>query len=77
MPKKPITCFFMLDLRFKSLCFILFYIVCEGVAIVEEYDNRSLYPRFIKCHDHLHLLLESKVDCANPTIGENYSLDFF
>jgi hypothetical protein len=67
----------MLDFRFKSLCFISFYVICEGVAIVEEYDNRSLYLRFIKCHDHLHLVLESKVDCANPTVGENDSLNLF
>jgi hypothetical protein len=58
----------MLDLRFKSLCFMSFYIICEGVAIVEEYDNKFLYPRFIKCHDHLHLVSESKVDYANPTV---------
>jgi len=73
--KKPIICFFMLNLRFKSLCFISSYIVYEGVAIVEKYDNRSLHPMFIKCHDHLHLVLKSKVDCANPTIEENHSLD--
>jgi hypothetical protein len=73
--KKPIICFFMLNLRFKSLCFISSYIVYEGVAIVEKYDNRSLHPMFIKCHDHLHLVLKSKVDCANPTIEKIHSLD--
>jgi hypothetical protein len=67
----------MLNLKFKNLCFISSYIVSEGVAVVEKYDNRSLYPMFIKCHHHLHLVLKSKVDCANPTIEENHSLDIF
>jgi hypothetical protein len=40
----------------------------KGVDIVEEYDNKSLYPMLIKCHNHSHLLLESQGDCVDPMV---------
>jgi hypothetical protein len=47
----------MLDLRFKSFCFVSSFIGREqGVSIVEEYDSKSLYLMLLKCHHHLHPL---------------------
>jgi hypothetical protein len=49
---------FMLDPRYKSLHIISSFIGKEqGVALVEEYDKKSLYPMSVKCHEHLHLLV--------------------
>jgi hypothetical protein len=31
----------------------------------------------MKCYHHFHLVVESKVCCANQTINENCSLDIF
>jgi hypothetical protein len=56
----------MLDLKLKSLYFILSYIGHEGVAIIEEYNKKSLYPMFIKCHNHLHSMLKFEVNCVDP-----------
>jgi hypothetical protein len=56
----------MLELRFKSLHLISFYIVHEKSAvIVEKYDNRPLYPILIKCYNHLHIVLEFEIGHAN------------
>jgi hypothetical protein len=50
----------MLDLRFNNLCIISSFVGREqGVAFVEEYDRKSLYPMLIKCHEHLHPLVRS------------------
>jgi hypothetical protein len=49
----------MLDPRYKKLC-IIFSFVGRGqnVALIEEYDRKSLYPKLVKkCHEHLHLLV--------------------
>jgi hypothetical protein len=65
--------FLMLDLRFESTHLVLFYIIYEEVVvIVKEYDKRSLYPMLIKCYNHLHHVLESKVGCE-----ENCNLSIF
>ncbi len=50
------TCYLlMLDLRFKSLCLIFYFIgYKKGVNIVEEYDIQSLYRMFLKCYHLLH-----------------------
>jgi hypothetical protein len=51
----------MLDLRFENLHLISFFIGHEqGVAIVEEYDERSLYLMFLKCYHHLQLVVGSE-----------------
>jgi len=48
----------MLDPKFKSLHLVSSFIGREqGVSIVEEYDNKSLYPILLKCHHHLNLLV--------------------
>jgi hypothetical protein len=49
----------------------------QGVAIVEEYDSKSLYPMLLECYHHLHHLTESKNVFANISVDEDYSLDTF
>jgi hypothetical protein len=45
--------FLMLDPRFKSLHIISSFVEREqGVALVEEYDRKPLYPMLVKCHEH-------------------------
>jgi len=50
----------MLDHKYKSLC-ILFSFVGrgQGVALIEKYDWKSLYPMLVKCYEHLHHLVRS------------------
>jgi len=68
----------MLDSRFKNICFVFSFIGREqGVAIVEEYDNKSLYPMLLKCHHHLHPLAKSESDFANINVDEDSNLDTF
>jgi hypothetical protein len=51
--------FLTLDLRFQSLHLVSSFIGCEqSKAIVEEYDNKYLFPMFLKCYYHLHPLVE-------------------
>jgi hypothetical protein len=59
--KKSHNMFLMLNFRFKSLCFILSYINYDGVTIVQEYDKKCFYTILIKCHNHLHHVLEFEV----------------
>jgi len=50
----------------------------QGVALVEDYDRKSLYPMLVKCHEHLHLLVRSKRNSINQNIFyEDYNLDIF
>jgi hypothetical protein len=35
------------------------------------------YPMLLKCHHHLHLLLESKSGIADQGVHENYNLVIF
>jgi hypothetical protein len=37
----------------------------QGVALVEKYDRRSLYPMLVKCHEHFDHLVRSKTNFAN------------
>jgi len=69
--------FLMLNFRFKSLCFISSYINYDGVTIVQEYDKKCFYTILIKCHNHLHHVLEFEVGYANPTVEKNCGLDIF
>jgi hypothetical protein len=55
----------LINLRVKNFHLVSPYIVCEGVVIVEEYDKKNLYPMFIKCHNHLHHVLEYEVGCVD------------
>jgi hypothetical protein len=61
----------MLDPKFKSLCIGSSFVGKEqGVALVEKYDKKSLYPMFVKCHEHLHLFVRFDKNCANQDIFE-------
>jgi hypothetical protein len=67
----------MLDPRFKSLNLIFFLIGCEhGVAIVEKYDRKSLFPTFLIYYHHLHPLYKVESSLAYK-IDEDRSLDIF
>jgi hypothetical protein len=56
----------MLDLRFKSLHILSSFVGKEqGVAFVEEYDRKSLYPMLVKCHEHLHPLVRLNKNFVN------------
>jgi hypothetical protein len=48
----------MLRLRFKILCIISSFVGREQcVALVKKYNRKYLYPRLVKCHEHLHPLV--------------------
>jgi hypothetical protein len=48
----------MLDPRFKSLHIISSFVGREqGIALVEKYDRKSLFPMLVKCHEHLYPLV--------------------
>jgi hypothetical protein len=56
----------MLDPKFDILCIISSFVGKEqGVALVEEYDRKTLHPMLVKCHEHLHLLVRLDRNCAN------------
>jgi hypothetical protein len=38
---------------------------------MDEYDRRTLYPMFLKCYDHLHLMIKS-IGCVNQTCDEDF-----
>jgi hypothetical protein len=68
----------MLDPRFKTHHFVSSLITCEqGKTIVEKYDKKSLFFILIKCHYHLHSLVEFERDIVNQGIEEDDSLDIF
>ncbi len=63
--------FLMLDPRFKSLCVISSFVGREkGVALVGEYDRKSLYSMLVKCHKHFHLLVRLDRNCVDQNIFE-------
>ncbi len=56
----------ILDPKFKSLCIISSFVGREqGVAFVEEYDKKTLYPMLVKCQEHLHPLVRLNRNCAD------------
>jgi hypothetical protein len=63
-----------LKFRFKNLCLISSLIGCEkDMAIIEKYDKKNLCLIFLKCHHHLHLLVESKNDFVNQRFDEYHT----
>jgi hypothetical protein len=65
----------MLDPRFKSLSLVSSLIGKEQVAsIVEEYDQRSLFPMLLRCYHILHLMAKFRL-VANMQTNEKNSLD--
>jgi len=71
--------FLMLNLRYKNLCIVSSFVGKEqGVVLVEEYDNKSLYPMLVKCHEHLHPLVRSNFFFVDQDIFyHDYNLDIF
>jgi hypothetical protein len=68
---------FILDPRFKSLKLIFSFIVHKyGVAIIKEYDRKSLFSIFFKSYHRLHSLfeVESSFICK---VDEGNILDIF
>jgi hypothetical protein len=58
--------FLLLDPRFKSLHIIFSFIGREQrVALVKEYDRKTLYSLLVKCHEHSHPLVRLNRNCAN------------
>lgn len=42
--------------------------------IIEEYDKKSLCSMLLKCHHHLHSLIELESELVNKKIDEDYNL---
>ncbi len=62
----------MLDPRFKSFRIISSFVKKEqGVALVKEYDRKSLYPMLVKCHEHLHPMVRLDTNCIDQDIFEH------
>jgi hypothetical protein len=67
----------MLDPIFKNLCLVFSFVGREEcVSIVDEYDRKTLYPMLLKCHHHLHPMIEY-VECVNKIGDEDSNLDIF
>jgi hypothetical protein len=67
-----------LDPRFKILYLVSSLIGREqGKAIVEEYDQKTLFFMFLKCYYHLHPLVESKRGVVDERVEEDMSLNIF
>jgi hypothetical protein len=69
----------MLDLEFKNFCIKSSFVGKEqGVALIEEYDRKSLYLMLVKCHEHLHPLVRLDTNYVDQDIFEHdYNLDIF
>ncbi len=51
---------------------------CEqGKAIVEECDQKYLFPMILKCYFHFNPLVESERGVVDQRVEENRSLDIF
>ncbi len=56
----------MLNPRFKSLRIKSSFVGREqGIALVEEYDRKSLHLMLVKCHEHLHPLVKLDMNYVN------------
>jgi hypothetical protein len=69
----------MLGLKYKSLHIVSSFVRKEqGVALVEEYDKKSLYPILVECHEHPHPLVRLKTNYTNQDIfNQDCCLDIF
>ncbi len=62
----------MLDPRFETHRFVSSLINHEqGKTIVEEYNKKSSFSMLIKCHYHLHVVVEFERDIVNQGIEED------
>ncbi len=54
------------------------FIDCEqDISIVEECNNKILYPMLVKCYHHLHPLIDNGSAFTKEKIVENCNLDIF
>jgi hypothetical protein len=61
----------MLNPRFKSHHIVSSFVGREQVvALIEEYDRKSLYPMLVKCHEHLYPLVGLNRICVDQDIFE-------
>jgi hypothetical protein len=68
----------ILDLRFKNLCLVSSFIGCEQqVTIVEEHNERSLYPMLLKSYHHLHPMVGFENEFVEQIVNADYNLDIF
>jgi len=49
----------------------------QGNSIIEEYDNFFWFPMLLKCHYHMHLLVESERGVVDQRVEKNNNLDIF
>ncbi len=58
--------FLMLDPGFKNFRIVSSFVRREqGVAFVEKYDRKTLYPMLVKCYEHLHPLVRLDRNCVD------------
>ncbi len=68
--------YLILDPRLKNLCLMSSFIGLEfSKAIVEENDNKTLYPMLSKCYYHLHPLFKNVT--IDQGVDENCDLNIF
>ena len=69
----------MLDHKYKSLRIVSSFVGREqGVALVEEYDKKSLYLMLVKCHEHLQPLVRSEMNSVDQNIFyQDCNLDIY
>jgi hypothetical protein len=68
----------MLKSRFKNLHLVSSFIEFEiDWLLMKNMIKKSLYHMFLKCHHHLHLLVDFESGLANKEIDEDYNLNFF
>jgi hypothetical protein len=68
----------MLDPRLKTFHLLSSLIGREqGKAIVEKYDQKSLFPMLMKCYYHLPPLVEFKRGVVDEKVEEDKSLNIF
>jgi hypothetical protein len=66
-----------LDPRFKNFRLVSSFVGCEQGIFVEEYDQKSLKPMFLKCYHHLHLMQNYDIESTKHRSYENNNLDIF
>ncbi len=70
--------FLMLDHMFNGFPLNFSFIGHEhGMVLVEEYDTRSLYLMSLKCHPHLHPLIEFENNIVDYRMDQDCNLDIF
>jgi len=70
--------FFMLDHKFNGFPLDFSFIGHEqGVVVVEECDTKSLCFMSLKCHLHLHPLIEFENNIVDYRMDQDCNLDIF